>query len=154
MTEPQTTPTALPPLLAALGRVGATATDATASYPAYPLYGSNRPPRIARRIPAGDVPRPRPAHRAPQHLCPLPDKWPVDAEPGTPWRCPELHLWVVGDACGACRAGAPVTHGGQHMVGRAWWPASLLQLVRFGGFRATLDMANGNRFSLPPLDAA
>lgn len=92
----------------------------------------------------------RPSDHAEPHRCPLPAEW----EDGAVWRCPEGHLWVVDDACGACRTvrtAAARGHGGQCTVGLAWWPATWWQRRRHGGItigaatRARLDMANGNR---------
>lgn len=92
----------------------------------------------SRARPSGYVHRPS---REKRHECPLPAEW----EDGAVWRCPEGHLWVIGEAC-ECR-GRFERHSGRgvHTVGLAYWPASWWQRRRHGGKRARLDMANGNR---------
>lgn len=112
------------------------------------------PGRRSRRTASGYVHRPQLVAQmvagltaiAQRHRCPLPAEW----ELGAVWRCPDGHLWVVAEAC-TCRrdrpqAAAGPAHLGSHRVtGPGWFPATWWQRCRYGGHRATVDMANEHR---------
>jgi hypothetical protein len=57
----------------------------------------------------------------------------VDGQPGDLWRCDDQtcgKLWRIGLACPICdRAGRSVPHGGAHVVGVRWWPATWWQRI-------------------------
>ena len=49
----------------------------------------------------------------------------VDGERNDLWRCPDCRkLWRIGYACAACEQYGYGNHGGQHVVGDAWLPAT------------------------------
>jgi hypothetical protein len=76
-----------------------------------------------------------------RHLCGLPHEW----TPGAIWQCRTGHLWTVGPACPACHHYGNEQHTGLHIMGLAWWPATLGQRLRHHGRKPHPDMGAGDR---------